>query len=393
MYVPYDGLSYREAARLARGFAVAGERIHLLEEFLTWRGVLRAVRHAARQAWVYLKLRPHLEDGRLWHGFGIPEAAPFLSRLAEESFIGWTGMAALLFLECFNQAFRYWRAAENCIYYMEMHEWEKALNAARRRYAPKVRTIGFQHTHVTRNYFHYHSTADEVGNSAGETGIPMPHVCACNGDIPMAHFGNWRLGNLRRVEAIRHLHLKAVLRESARAGGAGNGERSVVLLAGTIDPEETKGLVSFLLEAFPHGGGGRIWLKGHPSLPIGPVLEELGVDLQDQPGWEIREEPVSNLLAECRVVVVGASAVAIEALAYDCTVVVPVLADCMFMSPLAGFEQHCIKAFSPDDLRHAVMADRDPARQGRESRSFVEKYWCLDESLRSWKELLSERAS
>ena len=83
---------------------------------------------------------------------------------------------------------------------------------------------------------------------------------------------------------------------------------------------------------------------------------------------------------------VGSSAVAVEALAYGCDVLVPGFASAPRLTPLAGWESFYRDVFSPQELAQAVAdIDRNgPRRTAAEKRAFVAQYWAIDPDLPRW---------
>jgi surface carbohydrate biosynthesis protein (TIGR04326 family) len=388
LYIPYEDISYKDAVQLAAVFRCNGLSIHMLEEFTTVAGIARVMYYWLRNSFVYLSLRSRLRQ-RVWQGISIPESASLLTVLLDDSFLGSTAISSLIFLEWFKQIFVRWHGAKYCLYWLEMCAWEKALNAAGERYGSATKRIGFQHTHVTRNHFNYIWDPSETDGEFPASTLPLPNIIACNGDIPLNYLRQWGVKHLRKVEAVRHLYLKTILeQESEETERAASGR--VLLLAGSIIAEETSALLSFLHSAFPDGTDFHVWLKGHPACPVGPLLERLPGGLKGHHGWEIRDEPVAKLLPASRIVLVGGSSVAVDALAHKCAVVVPVLAECMFMTPLAGFEEYYFRCTGPGQFRafveNLMAGNESPARHS--AAPLVQQFWCLDESLTLWKKLL-----
>ena len=121
------------------------------------------------------------------------------------------------------------------------------------------------------------------------------------------------------------------------------------------------------------------------------MLKELRLNLTDC-GWVIKDQPISRLLKQSRVVVAGVSSVALEALANRCTVLLPVLADYMFLSPLNGFTNLADKVYNPEQLRSSVLEALESRGQEQAANSgidFINRYWLLDDSLKNWTNILN----
>jgi hypothetical protein len=130
-------------------------------------------------------------------------------------------------------------------------------------------------------------------------------------------------------------------------------------------------------------------VKGHPSMPVEAMLRELDIDPM-RSGIEVSHNTIGDDLARAALVLVCSSAVAIEALAYDCDVLVPIFAGSPCLSPLAGYPRLHRTVASPAELRAAVATFKGPrsADMADEKRRFVREYWLVDPSLRRWSHLL-----
>lgn len=386
IYVPYDGYSYADAAKMVRRFRKHGEKIYLLQEFTTFGVASRALYNWVKKVVAYLRLRSYLTPEMLTGKIAVPEAASLVRKMFDKSFAGWVGMAGLIFLEQFGKVFRYIRDARYCIYYSEMHEWEKALNSACRRENPLIKTVAFQHTNVTSNFFHYLCTPEDFSASYSPYPMPMPDIFACNGTYPLRYMEKNGIRAVM-VEAVRQLHLRDYLDELS--SGMRN-KQDVILFAGTIDPLETKAILTFLIGAKLPTSEVQVWLKGHPSYPIEQALNELGINVEEL-HWNIRREAIEELLKVAKFVVVGSSTVALEALVYQCRVFVPILPECMCMSPLSGFaDGQYVRVTNPKDLKDMIL---ESMREGQHpfpvnTGNIIEAYWCLDRSLKRWKAIL-----
>jgi surface carbohydrate biosynthesis protein (TIGR04326 family) len=320
-------------------------------------------------------------------GFAVPEAGDLLRPLWRQSFVGWTGLSGILYYELFRKAFSHFRNAADCLYFLEMHAWEKALNAAKGTQNPGMRTIGFQHAAVSRNHFFYIHNAAETKRTGQAADLPLPDVFACNGQRPCDTFSRQGHPDVRPVEAVRELHLIPIVKHGFRPKAA----PPVLLLVGSLDRWETQSMILLLHAAFPRREGFRIWLRGHPMFPSQRAFEGLELNPAEW-GCELKEDPVHDLLAVATIVMGGESSVNLEALAYGCQVVAPVLNNAMFMSPLGGSEEFYHRVCDPEELRRAVkdiLAGRSSRKSLQEARRLVEEHWNLDESLARWRELLS----
>lgn len=387
MYAFIDEHNYSEALALAKKFKKNGEANLFLEEFMSFKVFIRVLFHWLRQFLIFIKLRRSIPTQLLYKNLSIPEGSAFIKNLVARSFIGWTGLEGLLFFELFKELFTHFPYPSHCIYYLEMQAWEKALNAAKQLKSPRIKSIGFQHSSIFRNFFPYLHHPSEMIQADKSMFLPSPNVFACNGDIPLHIISHCKYPNLTKVEAIRHLYLADYLGHLDSYK-----KQNIVLIAGSTYEQETKALISLFYEAFPKPHGFEVWLKGHPALPFEKILKELRIGIKSC-GYTIKQDPVNKLLKPAKILIVGGSTTAVEGLAAGCKVITPIFNDIIFMSPLKGFEEFYIKVHNPQELRMATeqaLHYNGEKQNFSQVKKFIPKYLCLDPSLDRWEKLLSK---
>ncbi|GEM_PF-2098216 len=388
LFVFIDGRGFREAASLARRFVAGGERLALLEAYGTPLAMVRVWLEWWRLSRRARRLRLAMEVP-LARGLLPPSSEVLARRLWRRSYEGIDLMRGLYYAAVCEQAISDARTASRCLYLCEMQTWEHALVAAARRAG--VPTLGYQHTSVSRNYYFYSQAPGQLDGAPTPDGLAVPDQLVANGERPRALLAESGYPGLVMAESVRYLGLRAALAADRPTGDG----RPVVLVAGSIIERETAALLSLVGTTWPADGSPlpdadvTLWLKGHPSQPIVPVAERVGLSLDD-PRLVIKEGDIAALLPEVDLVVVPTSAVAIEALAYGCEVVVPVFGTFPAMTPLAGFDDVYRRVHSPEELRALVstFCAEGPRVDRETKRAFVESYWCLDPSLPRWSRLL-----
>jgi surface carbohydrate biosynthesis protein (TIGR04326 family) len=387
MYVSLDGWSYGDALKLGRKFANNGETVFFLQEFLSIWVILNSVFIWIVQLLKYIFLISKLNQEFLAKSLSIKESSILLFPLWRQSFVGLIGIEGIVYFELYKKVFDFFAEASHCIYFAEMQAWEKALNAAKRRHSQKVKTIGFQHTVISRNYFHYFHSYQEMKEGEEGVNVPLPDILACSGDIPYKLMAKQKYPNLRKVEAIRQLYLNKYLSNNNNVKI--ENKLPVLLVACSYDRNETISLISLLNEAFPGKRNFKIWLKGHPAQPVDEILRVLDINVQ-KCGYEIKNSPVDVLLKDATIVMAGATAVGVEALAFGCRVILPCFSDKMFMSPLAGFDKFYYTVYNPGELIDIIERLMETKKdKNASSKHFISNYWCLDETLNKWNELLN----
>lgn len=386
LYVNIDGWGFKDAVKIAKRVKSLGEDAYLLHEFFSVRMFLGVLKSWAGRLSRYRQIRSGITHEALSRGLTLPQAYSILQPLFRHSFLGQNALEGLVYFSVFRQIFKQFHEAGSVLYYAEMQGWERALNAARNIHAPQVKSTGFQHTSLSENYFHYYFDAAERKPEQNTGCLPLPDIFASNGKIPCALLSKSDYPNLTILESVRQFYLNELLSLPCLESE----KQKVLLVAGTIFYDETSALISMITHAFPTGDRPfRIWLKGHPSMPIKKVLDTMGVDLKTLE-FEIKEDQgqtVYDLLKEASVVLTATSTIGIEALAFDCDVIIPVFSDFLCMSPLIGFDAFHHTVYTPEALKKTVCSifeRQKPEADFELKQGFINNYWDLDPSLNKW---------
>lgn len=388
MYEFLDEHSYSDALTLAKNFKKKAEVNFFLDEFMSFKIILRVLSLWIRQFRTFLKLIKLMPTQVLYKNFSIPEGAIFIKNLMARSFIGWTGLAGILFFELYKKVFSCLPHPSHCIYYLEMQAWEKALNAAKQLKTPQIKSIGFQHGAIYRNDFYYLIHPSEVIQKGKSTFLPFPDILACNGDIPLHLMSYCRYPDITKVEAVRHLYLTDYLNNFNPQD-----KQDIVLIAGSTDIKGTKAIISLFYETFPKPKRFKVWLKGHPTLPVDIILKDLRINIRSC-GYMIKLESMDKLIKPVKILITGSSTVAIEGVAGGCKVIAPIFSDHMFLNPLHGFEEFYSRIHNPQELRTSIeqtFQGNGKQKDFSEVNKFISRYWCLDPSLKRWEAMLKEK--
>ncbi|MHC9543669.1 MAG: glycosyltransferase [Vulcanimicrobiota bacterium] len=384
MYVPIDNYSYKDALNFAKDFLKNGERIFFLEEFLNPKDVMAILYLWFRQLiisnYLYKRIKATLLSNPLIEG-----AEDIIKSLWYRSFCGSTSMEGILFYFMYRRLFHTIKKIDYCLYYSEMHAWEKALIAAKNKENKNIKTIGFQHASVPKNFFSYYYDKSDLIITGKAIDLPMPDLLAVNGSITYSFFQESGYKNLTIVEAIRSLYLNDILSREQLI------EKESFLIAGSIDYVETKALVTLVKGAFPTAEKIRICFKGHPSLPFERVFRELQIDTSSS-NYIIIKSDIFDALKNSAIVLVPSSTVAIEALAMGCEVIVPFFSNSIQMNPLADFEGFYHKVSSIQDLVQCVndILGGKKINDRRKTRDFISNYWDLDSEIPKWSNLIEK---
>ncbi|MBU2578361.1 hypothetical protein KKA69_06080, partial [Patescibacteria group bacterium] len=315
IYAKLNDKSFTESARIGKKIAEIGESIFFVEEFFTTNGILRSLYAYLIQVLTYFLLRMRITQKVLSASTGISETGNLILPEFRKSIVGRVGMQGIVFLEIFKSALRVIRDQRLCVYFMEMQPWEKALNAAKRKTSCAMKTVGYHHTAISRNYFHLHlSKYDNVQDNISD--LPLPDIFGCNGSMILQEMEKTTTRRTIPLEAIRYLHVNNVKPVSLRA------DRPLLLIIGSVDKKESKNILSLLHHTFPTAKDFDIVFKSHPNTPLDGIFLQLGIDFK-KIGYHKFSGNLPDILWKSWAILVATSTVSIEALASGCEIIVP----------------------------------------------------------------------
>ena len=129
----------------------------------------------------------------------------------------------------------------------------------------------------------------------------------------------------------------------------------IILIIGSASQRETDSMLMLFNEAFPDGGMFRAWFRPHPQNPWRETFDRIRSTPEDM-RIEVMTGEISEQLNKAWIVVGGESGLTVDALAFGCEVVSPVLNDCMFQSPLGGHEEYYHKVYGPKEFREKILS-------------------------------------
>jgi surface carbohydrate biosynthesis protein (TIGR04326 family) len=391
-YAELDGYSLKDAVQLARSFIDNGDHLFFHQEFLSAQRIWQAFTAYLRTVALWSRARKSLDPDRVSRICGIDYARPFILDVLDESFYGQHAVNGLLQYEAFKGLFEYLRGFSHGLYYCEMMTWEYALNAANHQQGGSVPLIAYQHSAISQNYLHMFHSKTELAEKNTPGGIPFPEILAANGPAATRLLSRY-YDDVTTLEAVRYLYLNDLLAQADRSGDEVKADAKVLLICTNIELKESLTLVRLAASTFAGGETGvELWLKAHPALPASQILD--AADIGACRGlFKIKDGAVADSLSQSPAVLVGASTVAVEALAFGCQVFVYVSAETLNQSPLIGHEELYTKIYDPEGLKSAFQKCFSPEYQGDydQQRQIAGNFWNLAPSLDSWKDVLGLR--
>ncbi len=386
LYVPIYGYSFREACKLARRFSAHGERLTVLEECLSVREAFSVLalwlRISVRAIWLY----PRIDRKALYPDSVGPASEPVVRALWRSSHCGPTAIEGLLYLLMFRAYVKQSLSHKDLLYFFENYPLEKALLSVGRQNWPETRFLGYQHTTIPRNLFPYFCSHLDTKLSNLPEDMPLPDLVIANGRVARSLLAASAFPSVVEAEAIRYLYIERCWSET----GVVKSDHPTILIAGSHDRKEmlsTMRLVKARIDAMESY---TVWVKGHPGMPLGPIIAEAGIHPLPE-NWRIRDEDISLLLPQVWAVLVPASTVAVEALAWGCEVICPVFPDVLGMNPLSGHEEYYHQVYGAQEFSNIltqIMQSRPSEARRASGKDFIRTYWNLDEKLPYWSELL-----
>ncbi len=341
-----NAVTFKESLDYAARCSQEGYDICFVEEFIS---VLAQLRNLLRMIISGFKFVIAEKDIAGLHTFGDYNFYEVFRDDWYASFSGYVGYLGLMYYDAYKSMLNR-TGTQKCLYYCEMHAWEKALISARNKEGGRAALFGYQHACVSKMELFYFNDKEEIHGS-DRYRLPRPDRIICNGNRPYTYLAGcgWESDRLAIAEAIRFNHLKQTLQSH-------RGEKGDIVVIGlSINPEGSSALLSLAYEAMRELDEIEVWIKPHPFLKLEKALALSGIS-QDDLRATVRYEPIEQLLADAKILVVAESSIAVEALALGCTVINVNNAEFIDISPLRGIETPLVSTVSSaEELQQAIM--------------------------------------
>ncbi len=375
MYVQNSAIPFEEALSYAKRFIKNGYTIFFLDEFASLSIQVKALLTMLKNCISFLKLERAISQAHTFDDYN------FYAIFRDDwysSFFGSTGYSGLLYYQAFKSLLCEIKARK-CLYYFEMHAWEKALISAKDAIGSTLPLLAYQHTTVSEMLLNYFNDPDEI-YGGGSFAIPKPDKVICNGPLPYNYMkeSGWAEEALSVVEAIRYNHIKRIINSSWK------NKRKIVVLALSISPQESSSILNITYEALKDMKDIEVWLKPHPFLPLKEVLEMSGIASNNLPPFHVKNGPIEKYLSEARVVIAGESGVSLEALSFNCDVVNINTPEWINMSPLKNIKARMVRsASSAEELQKTIIdifeeEDCDPKMREIEASKIINDFFYLN---------------
>jgi len=259
------------------------------------------------------------------------------------------------------------------LYLMEMQGWETIANYCFKKHHGAC-SIGVIHATVKNMMLNYFN--DQEAYFETDYPLPTPNKICCNTCDSLGYFKSQGFQNLLKVEAQRFSYLVS-FQDKLRKMTSEN----ILLVATSINRQESEALLQMLAKAnirarLPFS---KIIVKGHPDLPLGPIIEKIG----NFPAHELSKKPITELLNEASTLLTtNSSSVMVEGLMIGLKTISLIDLKTLNMSAV---EQHPLLFFVKNDIE---LADAFLQKQSQENP--LKDFFYLSEDLSMWKNFLNE---
>ncbi|UCD54980.1 MAG: hypothetical protein JSV93_05545 [Candidatus Omnitrophota bacterium] len=373
LYAENNSISFKESLEYLEQFVKAGYDIFFLEEFNSINAGIKNLLYMLRSGLKFIRLEENIRREHVFDGYN------FYSLLRNDwfaSFVGSVGYSGLLFYSMFKAFFNKIKA-EKCLYFCEMHAWEKALIYARDAVGSKTALFGYQHSTVSKMLLNYFNKPDEIRKLQNYM-FPQPDRIICDGPLPLRYLkeSGWPEDKLTIAEAVRYDHLRKQICKSREK------KKNTVLLALSISTEESSSILNITYQALNQLKEMEVWIRPHPFASVEDIFKTSGISKKNLT-FSIRNEPIEKLLSEAHIVIVGFSGVSVEAVAFGCRIVTVNVPEWINMSALKDIKSEIVKtAGSPAELREIVIKitkeKYDFQMIKSESKKIIDAFFYLD---------------
>ena len=311
LYTYNNEMSYEQMLQHTKEFISRGYNLFILDEFLSFRKQFKCLLRMIFSSLKFVLILPRLSKQHELNGYNFYD---LVKNEWYSSFVGVEGLISLLQYEAFQSLFDEVKA-QKCIYCLEMQSWEKALIYARDLSGVKTVLLGYQHSTASNMLLSYFNNfSDFIRHDPYP--LVRPDKIVCNGHSyhdALISLG-WPEDSMVIAEAVRYDHINV---NRSKAIGF---KKRVVLIVFSISVEESSSLLSIVYHAFKDDKNIEIWIKPHPFVNIQKVLNKAGMKDVRTP-FILKKDPIEDLLAQARIVIVGESTVSIESLAFGCEII------------------------------------------------------------------------
>ncbi|MFC1623865.1 hypothetical protein ACFL28_00890 [Candidatus Omnitrophota bacterium] len=371
IYVENNSISFKESLQCAQKFIKNGYTIFFLEEFNTIGSQIEALITMLKNGLKFLRIEKRISCAHIFNDYNF---YPLFRDDWYSSFAGYTGYEGILYHKMFRTLLNKVKI-KKCLYLCEMHAWEKALIFAKDKAALPISLYGYQHAIVPRMLLNYFNLPGEISDTSHYS-IPLPDKMICNGQLPYQYMrdSGWPKEKLSIAEAIRYNSLKGPVKSSRK--------KNIVLVALSISPEESSSILNVVCKSLESLKNIEVWIKPHPFLQHKKAFELAGLSEKTN-FFQIKNEPIGDLLSDARIAITGGSSVSLEALTCGCEVLLINIPDWINMSPVKDIKSEMVKtANSPEEMKQIVIdifkEEHDSEKYIREGMSIVDEYFCLN---------------
>ncbi len=369
-----DCIRYRDAFDAQKKDGIS---FHYLEEFLSFRDLLKSLRDFLALSFTSRRL-----EKKIFPHFHLTNSHIDFAPLAKadwiESFRGWRSLERTMQRRAFMNFVQECGPSRFTLFPLENCPWERMLTFAVHK-AHNGPVYGAQHSTLRPSDLRYFD--DPRIFQGNQDGPPVPDKILGNGRSACEQWRNALVPPelLGKVEALRYLYLETAQKEEVQQTSISPArcERPRLLLLTSFFRDETAEHMRLFLKASQAGllDGYTIILKPHPYLPLAPYLTGL-----NHPHCTIGEGKIEDYLIQGTLVwASNSTSAALEAAINGLAVAV--------MRPTGDFDLSPLQSCK-DLLRTGSLKDVALMLEKAAPLTLPADYLLLDNTLTSWRKLL-----
>jgi surface carbohydrate biosynthesis protein (TIGR04326 family) len=375
----YDGVcDFKKAVKYRAEFQLnetGNNRYYFLEEFLNTRTIGRALMLYCRLALKALTISSVTDQFRISNS--LMDLWPVLAEDWYASISGSTAIDGCLKIAAFQTLASKLPRQQWGLYLYENQPWEKALiEAWRDRNIGKI--LGCQHSSVRfslLNYFEHSKTY-----RLKDYGLPLPDMIVVNGQGAEGQLNEaaFPTDKLHVCEALRYNYLKKS--DPGQTGPIGKQRcKRLLVITGILEDEVNRQMI-LLVKAAKQGaltGYDEVLVKPHPFRPVESILAKIHPPNEL---FRITNKPLSKIWPKVSAVyATHSTAAGLEAALLGIAVIIFLDEDSLNISSLYRW----------DGISHVGTAkDLASALQAPQKPGLNQNYFCLNDKLPKWKQLL-----
>jgi surface carbohydrate biosynthesis protein (TIGR04326 family) len=244
------------------------------------------------------------------------------------SFEGAHLLQELMHFYSFRNIFKGLNQIKLVFYIFEMQPWEKSLCFNVKKYT-NANLLALQHAILPYYFLGYFNSRVEIEEN-DLCSLPKPDVIACSGGIP-ANFlreCGWGDKTIQVWCTFRHQYLYKVLLNNY----SWQRKKNQIVIATNLNLDESRKLIQLFNNVNIKNHDFNVIIKTHPALSLNNIISKDEIIFS----FTQSDHLLEKLLEESKILVACGSTANLEALAYQCKVIIPLIVNTIDLSPFSA---------------------------------------------------------